>query len=498
MCFRIYPSTRMSDTRLLFTIIYFFLIIPPTVFASKSSGNQRKGLENLAIKNNKPINKPFQSTPHSTLPSTPKVSYNAEQIESPPLKRPRRRYKSPISPQTFPGPTKATPVLTTLSGTPTKIHTWIAATEPLGVLTTYTVSTPSPKPTLVYNCNIVPALCNAAEKHLGVGVVTTTLIYDRWKSGRVDGVKVAGRTRVDERRRYACGNGRRLLSVEEQRGVLKCPAVEGVFGGEKQKVQPGEFTVQSKIVITTEVGREVVVLTTYTPAVFPGNIIMTNTYEVVGAVGTKTLRNQMAVETEVDGVMVRKGISYKFSCEEFPPATSIQGGLGAETYCVPIRQPMGFATEQNWQGSAIAGLRIYAQKSIHGFNLQQKNNYTTTNTLFEYDFEMRYSNGHGAVWVEGGGEVEYCYGPWGPNPKDCQGIQDTVRMEPDEGLGTELQIKAGIINHEVDLEVGSMNEEGISITMEGSLKNTGGLDLNPEIEILGKWDFGISIGPEGS
>ncbi|KAF3119738.1 hypothetical protein TWF594_004601 [Orbilia oligospora] len=382
--------------------------------------------------------------------------------------KPKSRSKKRVNPQIFPGPTKATLLPTILAGRPTHIHIWIAATEHSGILTTYTISTPSPKPTLVYNCNIIPALCNAAEKHLGVGVVTTTLIYDRWKLERVNGVKmIKGRSRVDERRNYACGNGRRLLPLEEHR-------------------------------------KEVVVSTTYTPVVFPVNFIGANTVLLNDGeedMATKTVEDKLAIETEVSGLMMKERIPYKFSCEEFPPATSIQGGMGADTYCAQIRQPMGFATEQNWQGSAIAGLRNYAQKSMHGFDPRQKNSYTTTNTLFEYDFEMRYSNGRGAVWIEGGstsGDAEYCYGPWGPNPKDCRGIQDnTVPTEHDVSANFELRIQDQSIVNELDLE--GERKDGISHPIKGSLNGPGSLRLQPETRVLGvEWDFGTFIGPEGS
>ncbi|KAF3190467.1 hypothetical protein TWF225_002221 [Orbilia oligospora] len=437
-----------------------------------------------------------------------------EQIENTALKelkgkhklKPKSRSRKRVNSQIFPGPTKAILLPTILAGGPTHIHIWIAATEPSGILTTYTISTPSPKPTLVYNCNIVPALCNAAEKHLGVGVATTTLIYDRWKPERVDGVKMTkGRSRVDERRKYACGKGgRRLLPLEEHRSALRCPAINSIFGEKTQKVQPGSFTVQSKVIITTKIAEEVVVSTTYTPVVFPVKFMRANTVVLNDGeedMATKTVENKLAIETEVNGVMVKERIPYKFSCEEFPPATSIQGGIGADTYCAQIRQPMGFATEQNWQGSAIAGLRNYAQKSMHGFDPQQKNSYTTTNTLFEYDFEMRYSNGRGAVWIEGGstsGDAEYCYGPWGPNPKDCRGIQDnTVPTEHDVSANLELRIQDQSIVNELDLE--GERKDGISHPIKGSLNGPGSLRLQPETRVLGvEWDFGTFIGPEGS
>lgn len=109
-----------------------------------------------------------------------------------------------------------------------------------------------------------------------------------------------------------------------------------VFGGKTQRAQPGVFTVQSKVLITTEIGGETVTLTTYAPAVFPGDILMTNTVnpDGDGDAVTKTVGNQLAIETEVGGVWMRERISYTFSCEEFPPATSVQGGLGAEIYCM--------------------------------------------------------------------------------------------------------------------------------------------------------------------
>ncbi|KAF3286159.1 hypothetical protein TWF970_009708 [Orbilia oligospora] len=321
-----------------------------------------------------------------------------------------------------------------------------------------------------------------------------------WKPERVDGVKmIKGRSRVDERRKYACGNGRKLLPFEEHRGVLKCPAVDSVFGEKTQKVQPGWFTVQSKVLITTKIAGEVVVLTTYTPVVFPVKFMGANTVVLNDGeedMTTKTVENKLAIETEVNGVMMKERIPYIFSCEEFPPATSIQGGIGADTYCAQIRQPMGFATEQNWQGFAIASLR----KSMHGFDPLQKNDYTTTNTLFEYDFEMRYSNGCGAVWVEGGsGDVEYCYGPWGPNPKDCCGIQDhTVPTEHDVSASFELRIQDRSIVDELDLE--GERKDGISMhPIKGSLNGPDSLRLQPETRVLGvEWDFGTFIGPEGS
>ncbi|KAF3198474.1 hypothetical protein TWF679_002049 [Orbilia oligospora] len=506
----------MSNMWMLFGLI---IISQYSVFAIGPSEKQGKRFEELGIESNNPIGKvcTLQSTNGPKSPSKSNTLYPSRQTENTapkelkgkhkPKFKPKSRSKKRVNPQIFPGPTKATLLPTILAGTPSHIHIWIAATEPSGILTTYTVSTPFPKPTLVYNCNIVPALCNAAEKHLGVGVATTTLIYDRWKPERVDGVKIIkGRSRVDERRNYACGNGRKLLPLEEHKSVLKCPAVDSVFGEKTQKVQPGSFTVQSKVLVTTKIAGELVVLTTYTPVMFPVKFMGANTVVINDReedMATKTVGNELAIETEVNGVMVEERIPYKFSCEEFPPATSIQGGIGADTYSnlkvyattgAQIRQPNGFATEQNWQGSAIAGLRSYAQKSVYGFDPQQKNNYTTTNTLFEYDFEMRYSNGRGAVWVEGGGtggDAEYCYGPWGPNPKDCRRIQDhTVPTEHDLSADFELRIQDQSIVNELDLE--GERKDRISHPIKGSLNGPG--TRVPGVE----WDFGTFVGPEGS
>ncbi|KAK6333050.1 hypothetical protein TWF718_010874 [Orbilia javanica] len=483
------------NIKLLFTIIHILLLISSFPVSAARSPYKRQKPDEKALQPRTPQKPTPQNNTHKTqskIPATPR-------------KRSKPRLQNDqINPQIFPGPTKATLVDIILTGTPTRIHTWIAATEHSGVLTTYTVSTPSPKPTLVYNCNIVPALCNAAEKHLGAGVATTTLIYDRWKPERLYGGKVGG-TRTDERRKYACGNGKkRLLPPGENRvSSLKCPAVDAVLGGKTQKAQPGVFTVQSKVYITTKVMGEVVTLTTFTPAVFPGNIILTTETVEIDEYGvydaTETVVNQLAVETEVGGERRRDRIPYKLSCEEFPPATSVQGGLGAETYCVQIRQPMGYATEQNWQGSAIAGLRNYAQKLIHGFDPQQRNNYTSTNTLFEYDFEMRYSNGRGAVWVEGGGEVEYCYGPWGPNPKNCREVHNQVTGLKEINTGTELHQEEEGGEEEEDEEgrIRSRLFGDIMFCSNSGLKNSPDSNLGTQSSGAG-WDFGVLIGPESA
>ncbi|KAK6349314.1 hypothetical protein TWF730_010063 [Orbilia blumenaviensis] len=450
----VYPPWKRPPIRLLCALLHSFLIIssfvvlaadPPIQLDPKRSSRTLSKPNKPAHDTQAPLNR-FKTWPPTKKDEQDPKAQPGRRRKNSGSPSPRSRSDSlsdigdisephAIDPDTFPGPTRVTAAPAIPGVTP--IHTWIAATEPGGVLTTYTVSTPSPKPTLVYNCQIVPALCNAAQKHLGDGVTTTTLVYDRWIPERVNGVTWTGGSRTSERRTYACGNGRNLLPQAQHRPPLQCPAVNVIIQGRTvQKAQPPTFTVQSGIRVTTTIGNsnKKTVETVFTPAVFPGNIIMTSmTTKAAGLVVTSTLENQLAVETRLAGGERKKvKIPYKLSCEEFPPATSVQGGLGAETYCVQIKRSKGFDTEQNWQGLAVLGLRNYAQKPIHGFDPHQRGNYTAMNTLFEYAFEMRYSSGRGAVWVEGDGRPEYCYGPWGPSPEDCQEISIPMAIGADE------------------------------------------------------------------
>jgi hypothetical protein len=46
-----------------------------------------------------------------------------------------------------------------------------------------------------------------------------------------------------------------------------------------------------------------------------------------------------------------------YTCDEWPPATFIQGGTGASTRCAAMRCTVGISAEQNWQGNAHNELR---------------------------------------------------------------------------------------------------------------------------------------------
>ncbi|KAK6347296.1 hypothetical protein TWF696_007368 [Orbilia brochopaga] len=327
---------------------------------------------------------------------------------------------------------------------------------------------------MVYNCNAVPALCNAAAKKLGPTVTTTALVYDRWRPPSYLG----GESRTDERRRRACGAGVQL----------QCPAEADPING--QEPQPASFTAGA----TTRIGGWI----RTTPTVYPATQLATTTTVKAGVTMTLTSPNQLAtIVTSKSGRQEQVRLPYLLSCDEFPPATSIQGGSGAESYCVPIRDSSykrrkGFSTEQNWQGHAIGAVRLVAENTAKGANPDfVKKDFTKENTLFEWHFKMTYSDGVGAVWVEAGGEVRYCYGPWGEkNLEKCRGtivLQTLPMLRQDEEFDNQL-IELFIPAHGLTLSGSESNslieEETVDFNpVEIALSTMDSSDSGSDIEI---------------
>ncbi|KAF3932714.1 hypothetical protein ABW19_dt0204159 [Dactylella cylindrospora] len=169
------------------------------------------------------------------------------------------------------------------------------------------------------------------------------------------------------------------------------------------------------------------------PTTLVGNTIYTETViRNKRVIATTTEWNQMATfsgishyrdfNNDPQTARIYNRIPYVFSCEEFPPASSIQGGSNALPYCAPFqgskiscdgRRKTGFPTEQQWQANGIKALRLWAEGD-DGFTGDW---YSPTNILFEYSFRMVRNSRKGAVWVEvnegGQQRIKYCYGPYG-------------------------------------------------------------------------------------
>lgn len=109
-------------------------------------------------------------------------------------------------------------------------------------------------------------------------------------------------------------------------------------------------------------------------------------------------------ERDSNGNIVRKS-KIRYSCDEFPPATWVEGGNGAGltgnvpsggnafTRCAAIRCAKGTKAEQDWQGSSHGRLRQLLKKLVQDANKASPNNppyphFDPTNSIVFFNFRM--------------------------------------------------------------------------------------------------------------
>ncbi|KAK2759212.1 hypothetical protein CKAH01_16719 [Colletotrichum kahawae] len=268
------------------------------------------------------------------------------------------------------------------------------------------------RPTLVYNCHIVPALCKNVRQYLGQDVSTATLHYDGLAARKI------------RRRKESCPGswietpltGRLAGPVAGQR----CP----------ERDQP-DWRYQNNGVAHAAV-----------PAVM--YVDPKNGETDINRLATMKLELDKAdgtlkpTYTKLDAVL---------SCDEWPAASWIEGGKGATTYCAPIysrctpkrkgeRTGMALQTEQNWQRGGHAAITIWVTKLSPinaGIGVLDLRDYT----IFKFDFKLvDDSESEYGVWVEVNDLKRYCYGPAGAGTNDpvcaSQRPGDPVREVLDE------------------------------------------------------------------
>ncbi|EEY19830.1 hypothetical protein VDBG_05939 [Verticillium alfalfae VaMs.102] len=249
------------------------------------------------------------------------------------------------------------------------------------------------RPKLVYNCNLVPALCKNARNYLGGGT-TSQFHFDAFRvQKKRDAGRNAKKSRVDARRDESCptswiNNGR-------------CPEGDQPDWTWKSGGQINPF-VKAQMHVEDGVQH----------------------------------RNRLAKVEEVRVADTNEPLGYRvetqstpygaiLSCDEFPAASWIEGGNGASTYCAPISAgcaaSASTATEQDWQGDGHNALGRWftamAQGKLTPFS--PKPDYT----IFKFDYLADTTQGAtvgDAVWVEVRGKKRYCFGPKPSTGSDCQ------------------------------------------------------------------------------
>ncbi|KAK2736011.1 hypothetical protein FQN57_000904 [Myotisia sp. PD_48] len=225
---------------------------------------------------------------------------------------------------------------------------------------TYIVRDFNLRPTLVYNCAQAPSLCKTAGNYLGAGVTTATLHYDN------------NAIRKTARRDDSCpGN---WIDTHD------CPA-------------PDQPQWKGK-------GRD-----------HFSNVIMWR--DKNGVVDRNRIADhstkRLADGTEKDIYRFAGAI---MSCDEWPAASWIEGGTGAQQYCAPEGRRCGtknaVRTDQDWQASGHSALVTW----FHSRFPDEIDDDDLSYTIFKFDFrlENKPDDAH-AVWVEARGFKRYCYGP---------------------------------------------------------------------------------------
>ncbi|KAK6535008.1 hypothetical protein TWF281_006306 [Arthrobotrys megalospora] len=216
-------------------------------------------------------------------------------------------------------------------------NVYVAPTAAGGAMYTYPVYTMQPMPTLVYNCAKMPSICKNVRNYLG-GQTIAAFHYDR------EG------TRNKSRRQINCpGNWM---------NTHPCPEVD----------QPvyyiGSSPAQSTSVTMSVSYSEITVI--------PGQSTITTA--ITDAKRLASIVPPINVGGGAQPLPVYEAIPLIMSCDEFPPASFIEGGLNGATYCAPImkhcdgqsRADVGplaksrseWGTEQDWQAAAHGSLNV--------------------------------------------------------------------------------------------------------------------------------------------
>ncbi|BCS29274.1 uncharacterized protein APUU_70844S [Aspergillus puulaauensis] len=260
------------------------------------------------------------------------------------------------------------------------------------------LQTRNARPKIVFNCAIVPALCNNARSKLGDGS-TATMHYD------ADWVKV----RKNARRAFPCPNTWDTTHT--------CP----------ESNQPSEFWFTDK-------GKS--------------NLKKKEIKMWKGKHGDESPDNtQLAQLTRIthddDGKPIEQWskVGAKLTCDEWPAASWIEGGQGANSYCAPGRAkcPQGgkLNTEQDFQSSVYGQVinwynKFYDQWPVNDSWTDNKDiKHDLNYQIFKFDIEL-VSDGDDkyATWLEANGRKRYCF------PKsDGAGCKTSWDEDPDDYFG---------------------------------------------------------------
>ncbi|PKY05941.1 hypothetical protein P168DRAFT_326241 [Aspergillus campestris IBT 28561] len=239
------------------------------------------------------------------------------------------------------------------------------------------------RPKLVYNCHKVPALCANARTRLN-GETKTTRHYDADISNG----------RHDARRDQACPN--RWIESHQ------CP----------EPNQPEDFWYY--ITKLKKFGQR--------------KIEMMQDKQPDGTETQDPVQfGQAKITYDPDGTIKKTWsmIGARFTCDEWPAASWIEGGQGANTYCSPTRlcgkkkvRPLN--TEQDWQGQAHGTIKEWYDSFYHQWARNIQDDHDVNYEIFKFDFEIVNDPGSKfGTWLEALGRKRYCY-PKGNIDNDCQ------------------------------------------------------------------------------
>ncbi|KAI9375794.1 hypothetical protein BJX61DRAFT_539524 [Aspergillus egyptiacus] len=150
---------------------------------------------------------------------------------------------------------------------------------------------------------------------------------------------------------------------------------------------------------------------------------------------------EVRVKRAQDGTEIRRWSKFgaQFTCDEWPAASWIEGGEGANTYCAPQRSTCKGVTkvntEQDFQAQAHGQInnwydKFYPQWPRNEAGTEEENPPHDLNyQIFKFDFEL-VSNGGSkyATWVEALGRKRYCF-PKAADMSDCKTVWDE---DPDD------------------------------------------------------------------